>query len=233
MKKIKLLLVLVMSSLFMLSCSESEVISPADLDTSSDVMAKAPDKTVIGNEAPSGAHYNLNIIGVPKDKTAEMTDNNGHRIFVSLQGKTKIKLGPGEDFQVTDANGTDGNGASFTLPDDVSTTYTVWARALGKGGNVTITTCADLYADDLYYQEICSDEPITLTRNKKEAPKFTDVSRNLLFVVVNEDVLADDGETPLLAAGTYNLFDDALQDYFWNYDNKGLKILQLRFYPNS
>ena len=45
-----------------------------------------------GNGAPSGAHYNLNIIGVPKDKTADMTDGSGHRIFVKLEGKTKILL---------------------------------------------------------------------------------------------------------------------------------------------
>jgi hypothetical protein len=26
------------------------------------------------------------------------------------------------------------------------------------------------------------------------------------------------------------LFDDRLQDYFWQYDNNGLRITQLRFY---
>lgn len=26
------------------------------------------------------------------------------------------------------------------------------------------------------------------------------------------------------------LFDDRLQDYFWSYDNQGLKLVQLRFY---
>ena len=39
-----------------------------------------------GNGAPSGTHYNLNIIGVPKDKTADMNNNDGHRIFVQLVG---------------------------------------------------------------------------------------------------------------------------------------------------
>jgi hypothetical protein len=28
----------------------------------------------------------------------------------------------------------------------------------------------------------------------------------------------------------YNLFDDATYDYFWNYDNNGMKLLQLRMY---
>jgi len=69
----------------------------------------------IGNGAPNGAHYNLNIIGVSKDKSADMTGNSGHRIFVKLWGKSKIMLAEGEDFKVLDANGTDGNGAKFQL----------------------------------------------------------------------------------------------------------------------
>lgn len=225
MKMIKLFAVLIFGGLLLVGCSKDDVVSSEAQTDAKDVLFSK------GNDAPSGAHYNLNIIGVPKGKTADMTGNNGHRIFVDLSGHTKINLAPGDDFRVMDANGTDNDGASFMLPDDVSTTYTVWARALGNKGNVTITTCADLYVDSEFYQEICSDEPVTLTRTKKETPKFIDVSRNLLFVVVNNDVLAGDGETVLLAAKKYDLFDEALQDYFWDYDNNGLKILQLRFYP--
>src|SRR5205814_1176518 len=33
-----------------------------------------------GNGAPSGSHYNLNIIGVANPKTADMTGANGHTI---------------------------------------------------------------------------------------------------------------------------------------------------------
>jgi hypothetical protein len=35
-----------------------------------------------GNGAPEGSHYNLNIIGVSKDRSAELTDSRGHTIFV-------------------------------------------------------------------------------------------------------------------------------------------------------
>ena len=100
----------------------------------------APDiDPAFGNGFPQGAHdYLLNIIGVPKDKTADMDDNNGHRIFVQLNGgetvtnpggkwKTgqsfddldkvnKILLLPG-DYGVLDANATDRDGAIFQLPD--------------------------------------------------------------------------------------------------------------------
>ncbi len=51
---------------------------------------------------------------------------------------------------------------------------------------------------------------------------FTDVSRELLYIYYD---LNGDGVNE-----RYNLFSDALQDYFWSYDNNGLKLLQLRFY---
>jgi len=69
-----------------------------------------PAAKTTGNGAPSGAHYNLNIIGVSKGKSSDMTGDNGHRIFVPLSGTTKIMLSEG-DFAVLDGNGTDGSAA--------------------------------------------------------------------------------------------------------------------------
>lgn len=185
-----------------------------------------------GNGAPNGAHYNLNIIGVSNPKTAPMTDSNGHTIFVSLNGKTKINLAEGP-FQVLDANGTDGNGATFQLPNpdpdnDGTTTYSVYARALGKpGGHANITPCAtQLVIDPITgletAEEVCSVTTLTVTRTKGGVGKFENVSKDLLYVYVDLD---GDG-----TAERYNLFNDALQDYLWSYDNYGLKHLQLRFY---
>jgi hypothetical protein len=54
---------------------------------------------------------------------------------------------------------------------------------------------------------------------------FQNVSRELLYVYAD---LNGDG-----TAERYNLFNDALKDYFWQYDNGGLKLLQLRFYQVS
>src|SRR5215510_10122400 len=51
-----------------------------------------------GNGAPSGAHYNLNIIGVPHDKTADMTGGDGHVIFVQLVGGDTAASLNGKDF---------------------------------------------------------------------------------------------------------------------------------------
>lgn len=180
-----------------------------------------------GNSAPSGAHYNLNIIGVPKNKSASMTGNQGHRIFVKLEGKTNIGLAEGPDFQVIDANGTDRDGAKFQLPNpdpenDGVTAYSVYARALGKpGGSASMTTCA---IDPLTLEEVCSLQSIVMVRSKGGS-KFENVSSELLYVYADLD---GDGSVERLP-----LFDDRLQDYFWSYDNRGLKILQLRFYQIS
>ncbi len=204
--------------------------SDPDLPTNSDEEPN-PDQNrldaenvvrALNNGAPSGSHYNLNLIGVPRDKSADMTENNGRRIFMSLEGKTKVMLAEGA-FSVLDANGTDGT-ASFQLPNpdpenDGVTKYSVFARALGKpGGSATITTCAT----DTAGVEYCSIYSTIQTRDKGNST-FTDISRDLLYIYVD---LNGDGTVE-----RYPLFSQALQGYFWDYDNSGLKLLQLRFYP--
>src|SRR4029453_18046758 len=94
-----------------------------------------------GNGAPSGPHFTLNMIGVPKNKKVDMT-GGGCRMFVPLVGKTTIQLSEG-DFRVLDANATDGSG-SFQLPNpdpegDGTTTYSGFARGLGKPGGAGAT----------------------------------------------------------------------------------------------
>ncbi len=187
-----------------------------------------------GNGAPNGAHFNLNIIGVPKVKTADMTGSNGHRIFVKLSGKTRIMLAEGDSFKVLDGNGTDGK-ASFQLPNpdpdgDGTTVYSVFARALGKPGSSSITTTCTIdpgddgelgTADDV---ELCSGISMELERSKGKS-KFENVSKYLLYVYADID---GDGTLERMA-----LFDDRLENYFWEYNNSGLKLVQLRFYECS
>jgi hypothetical protein len=175
-----------------------------------------------GNSAPSGAHYTLNIIGVPKDKTADMTGANGRVIFTKLGGNTKINLQEG-DFQVIDANGTDGNGATFQLPNpdpdgDGVTAYSVFARALGKpGGSAKATTCV---TDDT--GTYCSTESTVLVRGSGKST-FSNVSKELLTACLDTD-----GD--LVCDTRTSLFSDSTSDYFWSYDNNGLRLAQLRFY---
>jgi hypothetical protein len=173
-----------------------------------------------GNGGPSGPHYNLNIIGVAQGKN--ISNDGGNVIFVPLTGSTKILLSEGP-FDVLDKNGTDGS-AAFQLPNPDpnntgTTTYSVYARALGKpGGSSKTTTCAtDPTTGELY----CSVYTSVLLRNSGKS-SFTNVSKELLYVYadINGDGTLD----------RVNLFGDALADYYWQYDNNGLKLAQLRFY---
>jgi hypothetical protein len=174
----------------------------------------------LGNGAPSGAHFNLNLIGVtnPKDGSG----SSGGVIFVPLQGSCQIGLAEG-DFSVLDGNCTDGS-AQFQLPNPDptntgTTTYSVFVRALGKpGGSSTQTTCAtDVATGEL----LCSIESSVQTRTKGKQT-FTNVSKELLFVSTIDPTTGKVVRTPL--------FDDSLQNFFWQYDNRGLKNLAMRFY---
>jgi hypothetical protein len=193
-----------------------------------------PPEFGFGNGAPTGAHYNLNWIGVPQGKTADMSGSNGHVIFVSLQGNTKIMLcesGVGtacagvSGFQVLDANGTDGL-ASFALPNpDPNNTgtslYSVYVRALGTPGGTAKNTTCGVATTLTGVDTVCSVVQLDLSAHSQKT--FQNVTKQLLYVyaVIN---------------GTLQrvpLFDNQLQNYFWSYDNNGLKLAQFRFYPSG
>jgi hypothetical protein len=172
-----------------------------------------------GNGSPAGHEFQLNLIGVAKGKKTD-TSNNGRRIFIPIDGTTKILLQEG-DFAVIDSNATDGSG-TFQLPSpdpdgDGVTEYSVFARALGKpGGNLKITTCG-IDADG---NEICSSDSAVLVRDGGRS-KFANVSKQLLFVTADIDGDGVEERVPL--------FDDSLEGFLWELDNTGLKLAQLRF----
>lgn len=274
---------------------------------------------IAGNGAPSGAHYNLNIIGVENAKKSNLTDSNRRTIFVPLYSKTtgvnsmdgtaivdsKIWLTPGADFKVCDGNGFDlaygcpndgfdtewngtytndagelvelastKNGAVFQLPcntnllgfwdsdgdgkiedngqdaevqlincnQTVDTTtgdivpvdetdivptasYQVWARALGQpGGSATVTTCATVQGELQ-----CSLENTVQTRTKGPSG-FTEVTNELTSLLVNYCTVYVDGVCDTEVLTRVALFAGDTEDWFWNYDNQGLRLAQLRFY---
>jgi hypothetical protein len=251
---------------------------------------KVNPSATLGNGFPQGAaDYRLNIIGVPKDKTADMDNNNGRRIFVQLEsdnvvtnpgGKNnQLAKGGGDDqnhiflcnstngendvtdarcdiwrqtnvgsFGVIDANATDGDGAILGIPDPCAgvdpldgctPTYRIYARAHGPGGSATITTCAEeagfTGADDTW----CGSNGITLEA-KGNARKAVEITDNLLHMTLTIDGTVDTGLATCLGISTTTtttlnifLFDKCFQNYFWNYDNNGLKLLELRFYRTA
>lgn len=187
-----------------------------------------------GNGAPSGAHYNLNLIGVPKDKAAvDTSTSNGRRIFVPLSGHSQILLSEGP-FDVLDYDGTDGT-ASFQLPNpdtngDGTTDYSVYVRALGKpGGKATLQSCFTDATGTWCAADFAGGvEPIMLGRTKGNQT-FQNVTKDLLYVDVCTGTF--DATTGACSqTSQIPLFSDDTKSYLWDYDNDGLKLAQLRFY---
>jgi hypothetical protein len=187
-----------------------------------------------GNGAPSGEHFTLNIIGVEKGHTVDNSTSQGRRIFVPL-GKNgtaacDIFLHKG-DFAVTDYNCLDSDrDADFWLPDpateDGTLGYSVWVRALGGNnkGSATMQTCFTEFSTASTW---CNAGDLIVSLSKVTPPKFIDVSRQLLQVCADVDV-TDATDLELVP-----IFSSLGENYFWHYENTGLRLAQVRFYPIS
>lgn len=150
----------------------------------------------------------------------------------------------GAVFELPCNNNIDPDGAeeSWTCDqDDPQASYSVWVRGLGKpGGQATVTTCATVDTD-----LVCSTENAVVTRDYGKS-SFTEVTQELTSllaylcdVVLTElddgslicDVDGDEVADPDAVTLTrISLFAGETQDWFWNYDNNGLRLAQLRFY---
>ena len=188
-----------------------------------------------GNGAPNGKHWNLNIIGMSQDKS--MPEGlGGNVIFVKLGSndvsvRSKINLEEGPEFAVLDKDGTDGSATLQLMdpfPNDVSpgintgeeAVYKIYVRALGKPYGKAVMTSAftDENGADWY-----SLESVTVERTKGQS-RFSDQTLKLTTIYVD---ITDDSIDNLKR---YNLFGNPLWEYFWDYDNSGLKLLQMRIY---
>ena len=206
------------------------------------------------NPCPGEKEYQFNIIGVPKNKNPDMTGNNGHRIFVPLTGKANIYmtgdtssdagLQCGNSFHVTDANGTDGDGATLVVPCDPLTAenldpsvcYDVFATALGKPygqADVNVVcefddTClnCDTEADSCYTDTV----DFSLIRGKGK-PVTQDITSHFradgCIDVGGEVGVCDAGDIDFHNEWIFNI--EQLLGYYWEYDNEGLRISQVRF----
>ena len=180
-----------------------------------------------------GNHYNLNIIGTKSYNETlgkEVGDSMGHTLFVKLNGRSKITMtqDPAGVFKVVDRNGCDGE-AEFNIAPGY---YNVYARALGKpGGKVNISAWGNFTDAETGYQ-LLNLGYVNLAR---ESGKPQSVNINNLFFVDVSLCTAYDAVSGICTQTTdyndYWVFDIAeLFDYWWDYDNNGLKNLQVRFY---
>jgi hypothetical protein len=191
----------------------------------------AQDET--GNGAPSGNHYTLNILAKDNvDDKEGMDGGNGGRIFIALEGNSKIQLQEDVtepyDFTVIDPVASPGDPAVFELPNpylsgDIDgtwyTRYAVYVRALGPLGKSAdmYTTVVDSTGTYVYTGEI-----IELEHKTKGENRFQNVTVQLLTVLLDIDADGTLERVPLFTNSAYT--------YFWEIDNDGLRHAQLRFY---
>ena len=121
------------------------------------------------------------------------------------------------------------------LPDTlVSAAYSVYIRVLGKpqGWAEMYSGFYDPATDSTWISlesiilkqtvEITDTDPYVTYVYRSSPPKFSDVTKQLLTIYMDMNL---DG-----IPERYSVFDNALYTYFWDYDNNGLKHVQLRFY---
>src|SRR6266566_412173 len=145
------------------------------------VVAAAAGNGGSGNGAPSGPHYNLNLIGFAQGQTYPNNGSGGNVIHVPLSGPCQIDLTEGP-FSVLNNNCTNGN-ALFQLPNpDLLNTgtssYSVFAAARGKPlGSATANTC---FTDTSTSTQYCSNIILTLSR-KFGQNSYDNVTKYLLY----------------------------------------------------
>jgi len=136
------------------------------------------------------------------------------------------------------------NGATITTMAELSALAYYIAETEDKKTVRLWDNLVDEYGDALTITwEDFIPNPVTFERLKGKQ-EWQNVTAELLSVVYEIDVtyilVADDPETPdineeVTETETFHvripIFDDLLEGEYWKYDNNGLRLLQLRFYP--
>lgn len=208
------------------------------------VLVAAPASAQVG-QGLSGPHYNLTIIGVSKDKTADMTSGNGHVLFVPLDttgdvlNSTKIYFVPGTEFNVIDANCTDADGCTIEVPSSElgDICYNVYAIGLGKpfGEAIVNVECTDPQivggCTAALLQNTFTVDRTNGGSNKPHRQNISNVFRASGCLDIAPITNPPTCELTFQNVWVFNL--PGLVNYFWGYNNDGLKNMQIRFYPTT
>jgi hypothetical protein len=204
------------------------------------------------NPCPGDKEYQFNIIGT-KDKNPDMTGNNGHRIFVKLNGTSNIYmtgdtssatgLQCGNKFDVLDANGTDSNGATLLVPCDPLTAtnldpsvcFDVYATPLAHGGYADVDvvcsfddTCLGCDIDAGSCDTGTIDFSLKRGSGKPVTQNITKYFRASGCIDLGGVVgTCDTGDISFNNEWIFNIAQ--LEEYYWAYDNHGNRLTQIRF----
>ncbi len=203
------------------------------------IIGKAADKNVNMDQAAG------NVIFVPLEGTCAINLSEGPFAVLDKNGTDGTAA-----FQLPDP-GLDPYIVGETDGKDTMADYTVYVRPVGKpGGWSTITTCATLL--DSTFGGLLPADVVKLIRNRLLGPDtyasieqvgasitlrqkgkstFTNVTAQLLTIVFQVELYDATGTLIRTVLVRVPIFDDSIENEFWEYDNHGLKNLQVRFYP--
>ncbi len=209
-----------------------------------------------GNLAPSGPHFNINIIGHPQGGIGG-DDSSGHSIMIPLknvragvpltcvdvngvvliddQGQTstveptgaRIYFVSGDHFEIIDRDATDSNGATIIVP--------VGAPDLITGDKPAMF---DLYIRVLGKPNQCmkidayaydSDQTLWYQTGTLNVSRKTGQST---FIRANELFTICMWDAVQQKCVDYrSVFNNVFDSYFWSILNDGTRLVQLRLYP--
>ena len=212
-----------------------------------------------GNGAPSGGHFQFNIIGHPKGISGD--DSSGRAIMVPLKNATgpnsitceadqvilkddvsptftdqaptgaRIYLVAGDHFEILDRDATDSNGARIMVP-------------VQNAGTANATFTYDVFLRVLGKPLTCMDiNAFTFDADQslwfwagsvevnRQTGKSTFVKVNELFDVMFCTVDTSTGECTAGTTQELSVFNNVFDSYFWSILNNGTRIVQVRMYP--
>lgn len=225
------------------------------------LLAITPAMAQVG-KGLSGPHFQINIIGVPKDKKVDMSNPDRRTIFVPLNNDPALRnikifvtgdtdpVTPGtqcgNDFAVLDGNATDDGEATLLVPCQLGGTlsFNVYAVGLGKpGGSANVdavcifdgSVILDPTTTALCAEELLSsgkfDFQVKRDSGKPVRQDISDVFRATGCIDLNASGFCDKGDLGFNNVWIFNIAQ--LLDYYWQYDNNGLKVMQVRFYETT
>jgi hypothetical protein len=208
-----------------------------------------------GNAAPSGPHFNINIIGHPKGGISG-DYSRGHSIMIPLRNVqsraelvcnvdrvqlvddiaptwetseptgAKIYFVAGDHFEIIDRDGTDSDGAKIMVPVDSATGDIKFDIYMRVLGKPNTCMNMNAYAYDSEQNLWFKAGTVYVSR---KSGKSTFVRAIDLFRVWFCTI---DPQTNKCADTGANLsvFNDIFDNYFWNILNDGTRLLQVRLY---
>jgi hypothetical protein len=191
----------------------------------------------------NGKHFNLNIIGVPKNKTADMDGTQGNTIFVPLNKNGEVahcvinvqrNIANPNKFEVIDRNATDEDGATILVPfeNEGDLSYNVYAISLGKPGDVGVYIEASAtFVNDTTADLLMTNFTLKRDRGKPTVQNISNIFRASGWIDENDNDTQDAGDTTFNNVWVFNI--PTLLSYWWDYYNTDLRHMQVRFYETT